>query len=523
MLGAGAAVAAAGVGITIAETSSSPKRTGTTTTTTTPSAVTAPTPSDWRRLAGALTGTLILPSDPSYGRDRLLYNERFDDLRPRAIAYCASESDVQRSVAFCREHGLALAARSGGHSYGGYSSSEGFVIDVSRLGGIGFAGAPSPAPETAGAFNVGAGAQLIDVYNALGRLGLVLPAGSCPTVGIAGLTLGGGQGVLGRKFGLTADHLARARVVLADGRLITADAHSHPDLWWALRGGGGGNFGIATAFSFAVDPAPPLSLFTLQFPWASGASVLEAWLHWVAGAPDELWTNCLLERAGASGYLCQVAGVYCGPATELSTLVDRFTASTGAAVTYRFVGGEPYLNAMKVEAGCESLSIAACHVSTERPGGVLSRSAYAAKSSYVNGPLGAAQCQRLIDAVTALGDYAPYVGGALAFDAYGGAINRVPADATAFVHRDQLACIQASYSWSTSTAISEISGGQRWLEWLGAHVFDPSTGAYQNYIDPTLADWATAYYGTNLPRLRRVKAAYDPDDVFHFAQSIPLP
>jgi hypothetical protein len=132
------------------------------------------------------------------------------------------------------------------------------------------------------------------------------------------------------------------------------------------------------------------------------------------------------------------------------------------------------------------------------------------------------QVQRIIDAVENLHSRAPTLGGGLAFDAYGGAINAVPSSQTAFVHRDKLACIQATYSWSTATSTSEIAAGAAWLEYLGTNVFDASTGAYQNYIDPTLQDWQSAYYGSNLNRLKVVKRAYDPGDLFSFAQSIPL-
>jgi hypothetical protein len=133
-----------------------------------------------------------------------------------------------------------------------------------------------------------------------------------------------------------------------------------------------------------------------------------------------------------------------------------------------------------------------------------------------------AQVALNVEAVVNLRSHAPTIGGGLAFDAYGGAINRVASDATAFVHRDKLACIQATYSWSQYTEASQIAAGQEWLAWLGTNVFDPRSGAYQNYIDPTLTTWESAYYGSNLKRLVKVKGKYDPDGAFRFAQSIPL-
>jgi hypothetical protein len=368
---------------------------------------------------------------------------------------------------------------------------------------------------------VGAGARLIDVYNVIGNAGRLLPGGSCPSVGIAGLALGGGIGVFGRKYGLTADNIRSVTVVTADARVVTADESTYGDLYWACRGGGGGNFGVVTSFEFNVHPMPEVTLFTLQYPWAAASHMLSAWSLWIQSAPDELWSNCQLLSQGTYGFLPQIAGVFCGSPSELSSALAPLSSMIGSAPTYSFNGSRSYLDAMEIEAGCSGLSIAACHLTTQNPAGRLSREAYSAKSSYVDAPMNDAAVAAYIGAVENLHAHAPTIGGGLAFDAYGGAINRVASDATAFVHRDKLACIQATYSWSSYTSSSEIAAGGRWLTWLGDHVFNPTTGAYQNYIDPTLRDWANAYYGSNLAKLVNVKNKYDAENVFSFAQSIP--
>jgi hypothetical protein len=266
---------------------------------------------------------------------------------------------------------------------------------------------------------------------------------------------------------------------------------------------------------------PEVTLFTLQYPWSAAATMLGAWGQWIAAAPDELWSNAQLLSQGTYGYLAQIAGVFCGSPSELARVLAPLRSMIATAPTYSFSGASAYLSAMEIEAGCSGLSIAACHLTTQNPAGRLSREAYSAKSSYVNGPISDASAAGYVAAVENLHAHAPSVGGGLAFDAYGGAINRVASGATAFVHRDKLACIQATYSWSGYASPSVIAAGSQWLHWLGTNVFDPSTGAYQNYIDPTLANWATAYYGTNLPRLASLKTRYDPDARFSFAQSIP--
>jgi hypothetical protein len=474
-----------------------------------------PASADWTKLGASLTGSLVLPTNRAYAQDRLLYNSKFVNLHPQGIAYCQSADDIARCVEFATSHALALAGRSGGHSYGGYSNSDGLVIDVSRLSGV-------SVDTSANTAVVAAGAQLIDVYNVIGQNDRLLPGGSCPTVGIAGLTLGGGIGVFGRKYGLTSDNLRSVSLVTADGRHVTANSHDNNDLLWACQGGGGGNFGVATSFTFNVHPMPQVTLFTLQFPWDVATTMLEAWQQWIGTAPDELWSNCQLLSQGTYGYLAQVSGVYCGSSAALATLLTSLQSSIGTAPTYRFNGSSDYLRAMEIEAGCSGLSVASCHLPSQNPDGKLSRSAYSAKSSYVNAPMTHAQAAAVVGALENLKSRAPSVGGGLAFDAYGGALNRVASDQTAFVHRDKVAGIQATYSWSTYTPAAEIAAGQAWLTWLGADVFDPLSGAYQNYIDPTLVDWKTAYYGANLQRLIKVKNAYDPDNRFSFAQSIPL-
>ncbi len=470
-------------------------------------------PAAWSALAQSLEGSLVLPAAGSYATDKLVYNLRFAAVDPAAIAFCATTTDVQRCVTFARHHGVAATARSGGHSYGGYSTGSGLVIDVSLLNTV----TTDTAAMTA---VIGAGTQLVDVYQQLADAGVLLPAGSCPSVGIAGLTLGGGIGVVGRKYGLTCDNLKALDIVTADGRLLTATADENADLFWASRGGGGGNFGIATSFTFGLHPLPELALFTINWPVAAAAEVLGRWQQWMADAPDELWSNCQLQSAGSDGLNVRSNGVFVGNTDGLTSLLQPLLRA--ATPTSQFVGPEVYLHAMLVEAGCEDLTVSQCHLSGRNAGGTLPRSAFAATSAYVTSPLSSAGIDAAVHSIGQLHDTDPQLGGGLVFDAYGGAINTVAADATAFVHRSALSCLQASTSWGPQSAATTVAEAQAWLaasaKDLGPFV---STAAYQNYIDPTLVDWAEAYYGANLPRLVSVKNRYDPDDVFHFAQSIP--
>ncbi|HLX87265.1 MAG TPA: FAD-dependent oxidoreductase, partial [Acidimicrobiales bacterium] len=357
----------------------------------------------WSELAKLLLGRLVLPGDPGYPVSRALYNERFDSGRPAAIAYCLTPGDVQHTIAFARSWDVDLAVRSGGHSYGGYSTGPGLVLDVSSMSSVRVDGRT---------VQVGAGTKLVDLYAAVASAGLMVPGGSCPTVGIAGLALGGGIGVLGRRYGLTCDNLQSLDMVSADGRLVRASGAEEPDLYWASRGGGGGNFGVVTSFQFTAHPVVPTTLFTLSWPWAAAAEVVGQWQPWMRHGPDELWSNCQLLAEGAAGTHVVVSGVYCG---EVPAAEDQLAALTGSvgAPTSRSVDPESFLNAMLIEAGCEHLSVAQCHLPSQDPAGVLSRSSFAAKSLFIDEPLPDTAGTALIEAMDEFHQQFPYLGGAV--------------------------------------------------------------------------------------------------------------
>jgi len=479
---------------------------------TTSSSVLKPGPPDWQTLAGSLRGTLLQPGDAGYPAAGHLYNSLYTT-NAAAIAQCASPSDVQRCIAFARDHNVQLAPRSGGHSYGGYSTCPGLVVDVSQLQGISTGPGTGDGQEIA---TVGSGATLINVYSQLGSQGLLLPGGSCPTVGIAGLALGGGIGVFSRAYGLTCDQMTSVEIVTADGVLRRCGPGQDEDLYWASRGGGGGNFGVVTSFAFQVHPIPgSITLFTLEWPWAAAASVLDSWLRWIPSTPDQLWANCQLYSNGSVGSgLVKVTGVFAGPVQACSAALRPLTAAVGHASTYQFVGPEEYLTATMIEAGCEGDSLAQCAAPVQSP--------FVAKSSYVGGPLPQQSVDGIVSALSSLPAALQGAGGGVVFDGYGGVINQVGASETAFVHRGAVACAQYLITYpATSPDPSARSTASAWLENMHQKFSSVTQGSYQNYIDPTLPNWQQAYYGANLARLRTVKQKYDPENVFHFAQSIP--
>ena len=477
----------------------------------------SPTRTDWSVLARSLRGTLFRPTSPYYSTASQLFNRRFDHVHPAAIAYCVIPDDVQLCIAFAQRFDLPLAPRAGGHSYAGYSTTTGLVVDVSRMNAV-------TVDVGTGTATIGAGTRLIDVYATLAQYGLVLPAGTCPTLGIAGMTLGGGVGVLGRKLGLACDNLLSADVVTADGHFRHCDVYHVPDLFWALRGGGGGNFGVVTSFTFRVHTVASLSLFTLNWPWSNAAVVLDAWQFWAPQTPDELWSSCWLQATSdkSSAPVVQVNGVYIGDVTSLDLLLQPLVNRVDATLTRRYMSESGLLETMLYEANCEGLTVNQCHLPSQDPNGQLGRSTFRSKSDYFTRTLPRQGIETLVNAITTC-QTSPTLGlGGIGIDAFGGAINRVATDATAFVHRDALFSIQYAATWNENDPASIAEENHRWLTGMWQAMRPYASGAaYQNYIDPDLPNWQQAYYGANLPRLQRVKAAYDASDFFHFHQSIP--
>jgi FAD/FMN-containing dehydrogenase len=475
----------------------------------------SPSPADWTALGHDLSGRLVRPGDAAYTVSKRLFDPRFDSLHPAGVAYCRNSRDVATCLAFVRKFGVPVAARCGGHSYAGWSSTTGLIVDVTSMAGVNVSGSTA---------TVGAGTHLIDFYNGLAAHGRAVPGGSCPTVGIAGLTLGGGIGVVSRAYGLTSDNVKSLQMVTADGQVRTCNASTNADLFWACRGGGGGNFGVVTSFTFTTHPAGEIVLFFLSWPWSQAARVISAWQSWAPHAPDALWSNLHLAAApGGSVPTIEVGGTYLGNISAASTQLNKLYAAVGSHPSSPFMETTSWLHAMLVEAGCASLTVNQCHLPTQTPGGQLSRASEYAKSDFFTTPLNSHGIGTLLSGVETFqrAGGAPGASGGIAFDALGGAVNRVAPGATAFVHRNALFQAQYTTTWPVGSAPAAVSRQHAWQQSFWQSMRPYASGqAYQNYIDPALINWRQAYYGANYTRLTQVKAHYDPDRVFTFPQAV---
>ena len=467
----------------------------------------APASPSWGALAARLSGRLYRPGEAGYDIYRLAANPRFDAVRPAGVARCASAADVAAALRWAREAGVRFSVRSGGHNYGGWSTGPDLVIDLSGLSSVRVAADRSSAV-------VGAGTRLVDVYRQLAAAGVGIPAGSCPSVAMAGLALGGGVGVLTRSWGLTCDTVTGVDLVAADGTTRRGAADADADLLWAARGGGGGSFGVVTSFTVRTRPAPDVTVFYLRWPWRAAAAVIDAWQHWAPTGDRRLWSTCKALTTPTTPRVL-VAGTWTGPATGLDAVLAPMLAGAGVAPVTRTAGRHGYLDAMLLEAGCRT--DASCHLP---PAGTLAREREAATSHLPAAVMPSAAVADLVGLVAGMARTPGLTEAGVSLDALGGAVTDLDAGATAFVHRASPFSVQYTATWSDAGAgpdrFDALVRGAR--DRMTAHL---GPGAYVNYQDAAVPDWARAYWGSNLERLRSVKRAVDPDGAFTFAQSVP--
>nr|BFD87887.1 FAD-binding oxidoreductase [Streptomyces sp. Xyl84] len=469
----------------------------------------------WSRLDRHLTGDLVLPSDARYATARQLDLMQFDTIAPQAVAYCADARDAALCLAFAQQNGLAPAVRSGGHSAAGYSTGTGLVVDVSRLDSVRVGG---------GSVTLGPGAQNVDVLNTLADSGLALTGGACPTVAAGGFVQGGGLGFLSRTLGMACDALTSATVVLASGEAVTASAREHPDLFWALRGGGGGNFGIVTSYTLTPSVLSQVATARLGYGYDQALDMLDGYSRWLAECPRTIGSAAVVTLADAAPGNVPVPSVIVvstGSPAELDAELARLGSLTGAPAA-RQTSVLSYRDLMTGIFGCAGRTTEECHRSDVFPRGRLPRTAFALeRSRLVREDVPRDGWARVL----ALFDDQRVSGGqthGLQVLPVDGAVRDLDRTATAFVHRDSRFSVNFQGFMAQGPVTDELrAAAKAWVD-AGFAAVDPlSSGeAYQNFIDPDLADWKTSYYAENYPRLVKTKNSYDPNGLFGFAQGI---
>ncbi|MEV2232624.1 FAD-binding oxidoreductase [Streptomyces phaeochromogenes] len=457
-------------------------------------------PGAWRELARSLSpaARLYRPGQPEYAARATADNQRYAYVRPAGVLVCATENDVQTAVRWCAKHGVPLAPRSGGHNYAGYSTTPGLVISLRAMRQV------VPRGHE---LRLGGGATNSDVYAARAA-NLYFPGGRCPEVGVAGLTLGGGLGFNDRKWGLSCDRLTETRLVLADGTLVRAAEDENPDLFWACRGGAGGNFGINTAFTFAAVPVGRLraTVFHLTYPLHAAVDVLE-----------EL--RDVLDTDRDNDFDVRIGFRHAGDGTATLALLGQRLGDEDGLL--RRLG--PLLRLRPAQAVIEERGFwSAQDFLMETPG---PKEAYASKSLVPDqwpGP----------DTVAAIADWTrnwrPGPGrstGYLTLFAMGGDTATRRPDETAYPHREAAFVIDIGTHWKPAAPPAQVRGlleqTRAAHHMLRRHL--NTDAAYVNFPDPDLRDWRRAYYGVNYDRLVDVKRRYDPAALFRYQQAVGRP
>ena len=448
----------------------------------------------WRDLTATLEGEVVLPGSPPYDEVRRPQIPRFHDVRPRAVVLCRTPGDVVEAIAFARRSGIQVAVRSGGHDFAGRSSGPGMVLDLTPMQSL---------EVSDGLVTVGPGLRLGDLYAALAGHEVAIPGGCGATVGIGGQALGGGLGLLGRSRGLTSDQLVAAQVALADGRVVECDEQRHEDLFWAMRGAGAQGLGVVTRLTLRTVPEPAATSFHLKWPHKRAAALIVAWPEWSPTGPDGLAASLLVTVGGEARAdpMVHLFGSMIGSETETAALLDEFVSLAGAAPASSELAHMRYGSLKN-------------YLAERGPGDQEDPEGHPyIKSEFFREPLPAGAVEALVELFVR--GRQPGEARKLDFMPWGGAYNRVPADATAFPHREELFLLEHSVVVPAGFDAAATEAARTWLSdsWELTHPYG-SGGVYVNFPDTDLPDEPHAYWGDNLERVRRVKEKYDPEGVF---------
>jgi FAD/FMN-containing dehydrogenase len=453
----------------------------------------------WGALARSLRGRLVLPNDAGFLELARPNNLRYAAALPAGIAMCVNARDVSSSILWARENGVPLVARTGGHSYAGYSTTTGLMIDLGLMNSFAF-------DRATGIATFGGGARNREVFSECRKASVAITHGRCLSVGVAGLALGGGVGFNMRAYGLTCDRMTATEIVTADGKIHTPDASSDYDaLFWACRGAGGGNLGINTSLTFQTFPVSRLTAYDLRWN-RDQERVFEALTSTLEAAPATLGckvsANLSSVAHGGTGQIeVQLLGQFYGSVADLLEILQPVYAiarpsSVGFLEELAYWDAQDKLS----EAGAPEY--------------------FQERSRFFNEAIDGAAIAEIFKWLQRW----PGTAAATSFKLFetGERVNAIAPAATAFVHRSSRWLGSIGLVWEGTTPPGAVQHNLEWqAEFYAAIAPFAKGGAYQTFVDPSLGDWKTAYYGENLERLETVKKRVDPTHVFNFPEAIP--
>ncbi|EIT84773.1 FAD linked oxidase domain-containing protein [Fictibacillus macauensis ZFHKF-1] len=438
-----------------------------------------------------LTGEIITRFSPLYTAARQEWNrgvQRF----PLIIVYCENNRDVSNAVIWSRKQQVPLRIRSGGHHYEGFSIGDGvLVIDISRMNAISFRDSMN--------ITVQAGVKNEQLYAYVSSRGYPFPGGTCPTVGVSGYTLGGGWGLSSRKFGLGCDSLVELEMVDYKGRILVANEKQNSELFWACRGAGGGNFGVVVSLTYKVpNKVNKISLIQMEGPNLTQRLQMQffyTWQQWLASMDSRMTMVGRIYNALDGGYGLGGTGFFYGSKEEALRLVEPL--SLGGNVQIR-VEELPFYEAIQ--------KVEAAYPPYER---------FKSTGRFVNRTYSKREIESIISLLRQRAPGSVYA--ALSLYALGGKVAEVAPEETAFFYRDAHYIMGLQSVWEDQ---EYKSVNVKWLENRFPYLDRITTGSYVNFPYSELSDPERAYFGGNVPRLEKVKAMYDPYDVFSFPQSL---
>ena len=460
-------------------------------------------------MAHSLTGRVLYPGDPGWEGAIHGFAARFnyDANPPQAVVFAQNREDVANALRWAKENNVPFRARTGRHSYQGYSSlvSDGLIVDVSEMDSL-------ATDSRSKRVRIGAGASMLALTEKLCDSGLVLPLATGPTVGLGGLVQGGGFGITSRRFGLMCDNLVNAELVDAKGEILTASESENPDLFWALRGGGGGNFGIVTSFEFSAHSVPTVAVFNINWQWSDFAAVVKGWQEWSYNSPPAVTSLLTLHVDGT----VRVEGQFSPDAEELPKLGSVLAPLLGVAppisaqmmivptlIGARMIFGVDPTNpewALRVHSDSQLFkSTSAVAMESIPDEGIAVMKHWLENYPPLSAPPSQASMIQLLGGGGKAGEPAP--------------------EDTAVYWRKAHFVMQYDGYW---TAPEDAQPTIDWVIAMRQAMLPWAKEAYVNYQDDALGpDWLEQYYGGNLARLREVKKKYDPENFFNFPQSIP--
>lgn len=438
----------------------------------------------------------VYPEDPGYNTDRLNYNKRFTYF-PKIIFYPKKTEEVQFLVNTFAKYHLEFAVRSGTHCLEPGSLSSEYIVDVSNFNKI------LPDIEKEEVY-IGAGAELKNVIRTLGEIDYAIPTGTCPSVGVTGLTLGGGIGFLSRQFGLTCDSVKEIKLVNAKGEVIVASENSHSDLFWALRGAGNGSYGIVLGFTFKMHYVPVVTYYELMWDWDIDLlkPIMETWQKWATTLPDDTTTVLALRHPNfmcalpeeSPPFVIRIDGLKVGkkPFTEWKAF-EKFNPKVTIVKT-------SYLDSSKYWSNESQLPF------------------FKGKSKILNKPLKTKTIDQVVEFFGKLAIENPDFLTYFEFERFGG---KVADNDSSFFPSQAFGWWEQAYFWQFPEQTDPVLA-------LSSHFYRSLSNktfpyCYANFVDYDLGnEYLTKYYGCHVDRLVKIKKKYDPRNLFHWKQSIPV-